>query len=35
VVIGRKESDQAEGDAAEYLEHTEAIETQPARWWWF
>ncbi|MFZ9754055.1 MAG: hypothetical protein ACO3B3_10955, partial [Cyanobium sp.] len=30
VVIGRKESDQAEGEAAEHLEHTQAIEAQPA-----
>jgi hypothetical protein len=32
VVIGGKEGDQAEGEAAEHLEHTQAIEAQPARW---
>jgi len=32
VVIGVEESDQAEGDAAEHLEHAQAIEAQPARW---
>jgi hypothetical protein len=33
VVIGGKEGDQAEGDAAEQLEHTKAIKAQPmARW---
>jgi hypothetical protein len=32
VVIGGEESDQAEGDAAEHLEHAQAIEAQPARW---
>ena len=30
VVIGGEESDQADGDAAEHLEHTEAIKAQPA-----
>jgi hypothetical protein len=30
VVIGGEEGDQAEGKAAEHLEHTEAIEAQPA-----
>jgi hypothetical protein len=35
VVIGGKAGDQAEGEAAEHLEHAEAIEAQPARWWWF
>jgi hypothetical protein len=35
VVIGGEQGDQAEGDAANHLEHTQAIETQPARWWWF
>ncbi len=29
VVIGGEEGDQADGDAAEYLEHTEAIKAQP------
>jgi hypothetical protein len=33
VVIGGEESDQAEGDAAEHLEHSEAIEVQPAARW--
>jgi hypothetical protein len=30
VLIGGEESDQADGDAAEHLEHTEAIKAQPA-----
>jgi hypothetical protein len=30
VVIGGKDSDQAEVEAAEHLEHTQAIEAQPA-----
>jgi hypothetical protein len=30
VVIGGKEGDQAEGKAAEHLEHAEEIEAQPA-----
>ena len=30
VVIGGKEGDQAEGEAAEHLEHAEVVETQPA-----
>ncbi|MFZ9753937.1 MAG: hypothetical protein ACO3B3_10355 [Cyanobium sp.] len=30
VVIGGEQGDQAEGDAAEHLEHTQAIEAQPA-----
>jgi hypothetical protein len=30
VVIGDEESDQAEGDAAEHLEHAEVVEAQPA-----
>ena len=30
VVIGGKQGDQAEGDAAEHLEHTQAIQPQPA-----
>jgi hypothetical protein len=34
VVIGGKEGDQAEGKAAEHLEHTQAIEAQPVRWRW-
>jgi hypothetical protein len=33
VVIGGKEGDQAEGEAAEHLEHTQAIEAQPAAGW--
>ncbi len=33
VVIGGKESDQAEGEAAEHLEHTQAIKAQPAAGW--
>ena len=30
VVIGGEQGNQAEGDAAEQLEHTEAVEAQPA-----
>jgi hypothetical protein len=30
VVIGGKEGDQAEGEAAEHLEHAEVVEAQPA-----
>jgi hypothetical protein len=30
VVIGGKQGDQAEGDAAEHLEHTQAIKAQRA-----
>ena len=30
VVIGGEQGDQAEGDAAEHLEHTQAIKAQPA-----
>jgi hypothetical protein len=33
VVIGGKECDQAEGDAAEHLEHTQAIKAQPVAGW--
>jgi hypothetical protein len=33
VVIGGKEGDQAEGDAAEHLEHAEEVEAQPAAGW--
>jgi hypothetical protein len=33
VVIGGKEGDQAEGDTAKHLEHTQAIEAQPAAGW--
>jgi hypothetical protein len=33
VVIGGKESDQAEGDASKHLEHAQAIEAQPAAGW--
>ena len=33
VVIGGKQGDQAEGDAAEHLEHTQAIQAQPAAGW--
>jgi hypothetical protein len=29
MVIGGEQGDQADGDAAEYLEHTEAIKAQP------
>jgi hypothetical protein len=32
MVIGGEEGNQAEGDAAEHLEHTQAIEAEPARW---
>jgi len=32
VVIGGKESDQAEGKAAEHRQAAQAIEAQPARW---
>jgi hypothetical protein len=35
VVIGGKEGDQAEGEAAEYLQDAEAIEAQPALGWCF
>jgi hypothetical protein len=34
VVIGGKQGDQAEGDAAEHLEHTQAIKAQPAEGRW-
>jgi len=30
MVIGGEEGNQADGEAAEHLEHTEAIEAQPA-----
>jgi hypothetical protein len=30
VVIGGEQGNQAEGDAAEHLEHTQAIKAQPA-----
>ena len=30
VVIGGAQGDQAEGDAAKHLEHTQAIQAQPA-----
>jgi hypothetical protein len=30
VVIGGKQGNQAEGDTAEHLEHTQAIKAQPA-----
>ena len=33
VVIGGEQGDQAEGDAAEHLEHTQAIQAQPAAGW--
>jgi hypothetical protein len=33
VVIGGEQGNQAEGDAAEHLEHTQAIEAQPAAGW--
>ena len=33
VVIGGEQGNQAEGDAAEHLEHTQAIKAQPAAWW--
>jgi hypothetical protein len=33
VVIGGRESDQAEGDAAEHLEHAKAIKAQRAAGW--
>ena len=34
VVIGGKQGDQAEGDAPEHLEHTQAIQAQPAALRW-
>jgi hypothetical protein len=33
MVIGGEQGDQAEGEAAEHLEHSEAIEVQPAARW--
>ena len=33
VVIGGEQGNQAEGDAAEHLEHTQAIKAQPAAGW--
>jgi hypothetical protein len=33
VVIGGKQGDEAEGDAAEHLEHAEVVEAQPAAGW--
>ena len=33
VVLGGEEGNQAEGDAAEHLEQTQAIEAQPAAVW--
>jgi hypothetical protein len=30
VVIGEEQGNQAEGDAAEHLEHTQAIKSKPA-----
>ncbi len=33
VVIGGEQGNQAEGDAAEHLEHTQAIQAQPAAGW--
>ncbi|MFM7285303.1 MAG: hypothetical protein ACKOPS_06425 [Cyanobium sp.] len=33
VVIGGEQGNQAEGDAAEHLEHAQAIKAQPAAWW--
>jgi hypothetical protein len=33
VVIGGEQGDQAKGDASEHLEHTQAIEAQPAAGW--
>jgi hypothetical protein len=34
VVIGGKQGNQAEGDAAEHLEYTQAIKAQPAAGRW-
>ena len=34
MVIGGEEGDQAEGDASEHLEHTQAIQAQPAAGRW-
>ena len=34
VVIGGEQGNQAEGDAAEHLEHTQAIKAQPAAGRW-
>jgi hypothetical protein len=34
VVIGGKQGDQAEHEAAEHLEHTQAIQVQPAAGRW-
>jgi len=33
VVIGGEQGNQAQGDAAKHLEHTQAIKAQPAAWW--
>ena len=33
VVIGGEQGNQAEGDAAKHLEHTQAIKAQPAAGW--
>jgi hypothetical protein len=33
VVIGGEEGNQADGDAAEHLGHTQAIEAEPAAGW--
>jgi hypothetical protein len=34
VVIGGEQGNQAEGDASEHLEHSQAIKAQPAAGWW-